>query len=387
MKIENIKNNCTGCTACMTVCPVSCISMSFDDEGFYFPKLDNNKCIKCGRCEDVCHCLSPNRVKINKNTYYGWNKDINKRFESSSGGAFVALAEKIISEGGIVYGAVFDYEKCELRHASSDDVSIKDMLKSKYIESNLNSVFSQIQCNLNRGQYVLFCGTPCEVSGLKKVIKDDKHKLLTCDFICHGVPSAALFTEHLKTVINKHEKLLSVDFRPKEFGWQGKSIQLKIRTNKRIRIRPYNLDTFYYGFMIKNIFLRRCCYNCQYRENHCSDITLADFWGYRDYDSRLNDEKGISLIITNNDVGKRIVEAISNNFELRQIDNKYSDYVYAPRDYSEAFQEREVFYSLISIYGFEKTAQKLYLKNPEFKFAVYCLKKYARSILEIFKKE
>ena len=48
------KQDCTGCTACVNVCPRQCILMRVDEEGFYYPIIDKEKCIECGLCEKVC---------------------------------------------------------------------------------------------------------------------------------------------------------------------------------------------------------------------------------------------------------------------------------------------------------------------------------------------
>lgn len=106
-----------------------------------------------------------------------------------------------------------------------------------------------------------------------------------------------------------------------------------MKSKGKHRSKPYTCDTFYFGFMAKDAFLRKSCYDCKYREVHCSDITIADFWGYRNVDAGLDDGKGLSLIVANNELGRNIVRSM-HNFELTEIDNKFSDYAYAPKDLS-----------------------------------------------------
>ena len=50
----NEKDECCGCTACYAICPQNAILMSVDEEGFYYPKLNKEKCIKCYKCLRVC---------------------------------------------------------------------------------------------------------------------------------------------------------------------------------------------------------------------------------------------------------------------------------------------------------------------------------------------
>lgn len=380
MRIEHIHDKCTGCTACKTVCPTKCITMELDGEGFYFPQIDTRKCIGCGKCERVCHCFAKNELNIEKTSYWGYHKDAVKRFSSTSGGVFIALADEIIRRGGVVYGAAFDNERRKLRHTSNLHAPLEKLQKSKYIESDLENTFSEIQEHLKNGRYVLFCGTPCEASGLRKAVADSENRLYIVDFICHGVPSSGLFREHLEYVIKKRDTLIDIDFRPKSKGWIEKNIEIK--TQKGIKTRPYIYDSFYKGFMTENAFLRRSCYNCEHRQEHSSDITIADFWGYRQYDPSINDEKGLSLIVANNAKGRQLAESVAGDFVLNKIDNKYSDYAYAPKDYSESLKKRKIFYSYEKRYGFEKAAKMTYMKNGEMKYMIYRVKRLIKQILK-----
>lgn len=133
--------------------------------------------------------------------------------------------------------------------------------------------------------------------------------------------------------------------------------------------------------MSKNVFLRRSCYECKHRQNHSSDITIADFWGYRKLDESLNDERGLSLIIANNDRGRELVESTTNEFNLHKIDNQYSDYAYDPKDYSVAWKERKEFYTLVNQFGFEKAARKTYMKNFIKRYTIYNIKNVIKKII------
>ncbi len=356
----------------MTVCPEQCIRMEPDDEGFYYPKIDQNHCILCGKCDAVCPCLNKNDIIPVKTSYYGRHKDADKLFNSSSGGAFIAIADTVIKQGGNVYGAAFDIKNRELIHTCTDNTPIIKIQKSKYTESNLKNIFAEIQKDIDSGRKVLFCGTPCQVSGLKRAINDHDRFLITCDFICHGVPSSMLFKEHLHHIL-KNEILLDLDFRPKEYGWS--SIHITIRTDKTTKTKSYLFDSFYYGFMCKNAFLRRCCYHCIYRRTHSSDITLGDFWGYKKIDPALNDEKGLSLIVANNDFGRSIMNDLQNIFLLTDLENNGSDYAFTERDYTQYEKIRSVFYAHYKKYGFEKAAAKTYMHGSTIRYFKYIAKK------------
>lgn len=367
MKIESIRSECTGCMACYSLCPKQCISVELDKEGFYYPIIDNDKCVSCGKCEAVCHCLNkPEKIQSIRKSYYGFSDSSEVLYKSTSGGVFYHLAQNAIDNGGKVYGAAFDLDKRVLVHTDSGSVGLDSLLKSKYIESDMNNTIGKIQQDIDSGKNVLFCGTPCEVSGVRKSVNDENDHLILVDFICHGVPSAMLFKEHLDKIIGG-ERLIELDFRPKDKGWSGKNIKIKIISKNKIETKtkttPYALDPFYSGFMTYNAFLRKCCYDCKFRSEHFSDITIADFWGYRDYDPNLNTEKGLSLIVTHTEKGDAALQSIKGEFNLYSMDNKYSDYAFKPRDYSDALKLRKNFYSLYLKKGFEYAAGRTYMRG------------------------
>lgn len=372
MRIESIRDTCTGCGACISICPKKCIQFIIDDEGFYYPKINKEQCISCGKCERVCHCLNKKSISNERHTYYGFSRDAQIRESSTSGGAFSSLAHEVIEQGGNVYGAAFDFEALRLKHTSTDNVPLAQLQKSKYLESYMGDTIACIQRDLKKGRKVLFCGTPCQTAGVWHTI-GEHDRLILCDFICHGVPSSEIFRNYILGKLRKNERLTGLDFRPKESGWSSKNIKLVISTTTTTTT-PYFLDIFYKGFMTDNAFLRRSCYSCSYRETHYSDITVADFWGYRELDPDLNDEKGLSLIITNSDKGRKLVEAISR-FELHEIDNCYSDYAFRPKDYSSFLETRRDFYSKYAQMGFKKAALKTYMKDYYFDWTKFIIKR------------
>ncbi len=382
LQIENIKNSCTGCSACKSICPQNCIEMEPDDEGFMFPVVDHEKCIDCKKCENVCPVLNFQEIKNKRAAFYGWHKDEKIRAESSSGGAFSALSETVLNYGGVVFGAIFDAETKSIIHTNTDRSDISDIRKSKYVESNLKDTFKEVKKFIDQKRKVLFCGTPCQVHGLKRFLKSESEYLLTCDFICHGVPSAKFFKEHLEYLEKKKkDSIKNIQFRAKNDGWSGNYINLDVEFNNKKYRTPWQFDSFYKGFMSENIYLRKCCYNCKYLVSHHSEITIADFWGYRNYRPEINDEKGISLVVSNNNVGYIAVQKISDIFNINDLDFKYAEYVYKDRDCSNSYYKRKYFYNLSKRLGFEKAATGTYLKNRALKYIIYKLKGSVKFIL------
>ena len=378
--ILTITDKCSGCTACKASCLTSSITMEMDSEGFYFPQINSSTCVSCGRCDKVCPTLNPKQVESNKTAYYGWHKDEKVRNQSSSGGAFAAIAYTIIENGGIVYGAVFDADRKRVVHKGTDSVKLSALQKSKYVESNSLDTLRNVKANLEQGRKVLYCGTPCQIHGLKSFLGKDSNNLITCDFVCHGIPSGGKFKEHLCHLEKVYKyPIIDVDFRPKDTGWA--TIYIKIVTTNTTITKPYSYDSFYKGFMTENIILRRSCYSCNYANNHASDITLADFWGYKKFDPNLDDGKGISLIITNSLKGENTLQKIKTSFELHELDMKYADYIFVKRDYTQLIEKRNRFFTLAHEIGFEKAASRTYFKNNKYHYTKYKVKKFIKKLI------
>ena len=197
------KKDCCGCNACVQKCPKHCITMKEDKEGFLYPNVDENVCIDCHICEKVCPVLNQNMERMPLNVYVGKNPNEEIRIKSSSGGLFTMLAEQVIDDIGVVFGATFN-EKWTVVH---DYVETKEGLAkfrgSKYVQSNIGNSFKKAMDFLNEGRKVLFSGTPCQIAGLKNYLRKDYDNLITVDFICHGVPSPGVFRTYLQEEIDK----------------------------------------------------------------------------------------------------------------------------------------------------------------------------------------
>lgn len=379
--IMNNKSSCVGCTACKAACPKDCITMKMDSEGFLFPNIDFRECISCGKCDAVCPINNIQMGEFDKHAYYGWNNNVEIRYNSSSGGAFASLANNILSGGGVVFGAVFDAVTKSVFHKSTDSIELKRLQKSKYVESGLLNTFTEVKEHLSNERKVLFCGTPCQIAGLSSFIGENNN-LLTCDFVCHGIPSGGLFKEHLEYIEHLYKgSIIDVDFRSKSVGWSGKYTSIKITAATSI-ITPYLYDSFYKGFLADSMTLRRSCYDCRFADNHVSDITLADFWGYRKFNPALNDEKGISLIIANSPKGDAAIKNIASEFDLRPLDMEYASYVFERKNYSDLIIKRDNFFKLASKIGFEKAADKTYFRNNGYKYAKYKVKQKIKKLLK-----
>lgn len=338
MRIEiEEKKDCCGCSACANVCPKQCISMKEDEEGFRYPEIDLQSCIDCGLCAKVCPIKKEKGDISNKPEVFScMNTDEEIRLKSSSGGMFFLLAEQIIKEDGKVYGAAFNKES-EVYHVGTDTKEgLMKLLGSKYVQSNMGTVFKEIETDLKENKKVLFSGTPCQCAGLKSYLRKEYENLYLVDFICHGVPSPAVWKKYLKSLEKKLQGEYDADrapsFRDKTEGWIRFSLLLPLKNQADYR-RTFGNDLYMRTFL-KDISLRPSCYHCVAKPStDISDITMGDFWGIKKIMPQMFDDKGTSLIFVNSRKGKEMFKAVSTQIKAEPI-----DYSLAVKHNSAAYQ-------------------------------------------------
>lgn len=358
LNIINI-DNCLGCSACKSICPQQCITMLPNEEGFLQPNVNKEKCTNCNMCAKVCPAIHVDDLQSIKNIYYGWHKDENIRKNSSSGGAFSAIAEKVLTNNGVVFGAVYDNNLKKVIHTSSENMDFTKQRKSKYVESDLLDTFSETKQFLENNRQVLFSGTPCQIHGLIKYLGKQYDNLITCDILCHGVPSMKIFNDHLKLFQKKYKKeIIDIDFRPKTYGWAIQALKITFNNGKK-RTIPIQQDYFLQGFFVNNLFFRKSCYSCKFRKNHVADIILGDFWGIDKYDPGMNDGKGVSLIFTNSVKGQNVIEQIDNSFTSYPLEYKHATYCFKDRNLAiYNLEKRNKFFNKYLAHNYEKSIKE-----------------------------
>lgn len=313
------QNDCTACSACKAICPHDAICFVLQTNGFYYPTVDVEKCTNCGLCEKTCSVLHLTNEKQNQDVYLAWDKNTRTRLESSSGGIFSVIANYVLSQNGIVCGAMYDDEMNVIHGFAKDYEELKMLRGSKYVQSDIGSTFKTTKEYLKQGRLVYYTGTPCQIAGLKSFLCKDYENLITSDLICHGVPSNALFQLQIADLEKRlKRKIVDFKFRSKKRFGQGYDIQItSTDASKKHLNNFYNAELipYFYGFW-KNITLRECCYECKYcTKDRKGDITLADYWtAKRDFPG-IKMSKGLSLLLVNTDKGKRIITQIENEIE------------------------------------------------------------------------
>ncbi len=315
---------CTGCGACSAVCPKNCIQMKPDAEGFRRPYIDEQSCIHCDRCRKICPSANrkPDNNRVPK-VYGAMHKNGAIRMQSSSGGVFTALAEKVIENGGVVFGAAFD-ENFNVVHKwvhQSDQLTL--LQGSKYVQSQIGNTYAQAKSFLEQGKLVLFSGTPCQISGLYAYLGKAYENLFTVDVVCHGVPSPKLWTKYLAYQKKRAAAdIAQVSMRSKNSGWKVFSMNIAY-ANGETYTQALTADPYLKGFL-SDLYLRPSCHLCPNRTVHRpSDITLADYWNVNDTCPEKNDDKGISVIMVHSEKGAAWVDQCRD--ELTVWSTTYED--------------------------------------------------------------
>lgn len=320
------KKDCSGCTACVSACPRHCIAMKPDDEGFFYPEIDKSLCVECGLCEKICPFDKPKYENTEvMDVYACYIKEQKQRQQSTSGGLFYAIAQWVIANGGIVYGAAFD-KNFKLSHVGVDNMDDLDKLRgSKYLQSYLGNTFNEIKNHLKNGRWVYFVGCGCQVAGLNAFLRKKYDTLITSDLVCHGAPSQLMFDWHLDYLRRKEKgEIVSYNFRDLE-GWGGcESYEYDSPTRGKGKKRnpTYYTSPYLFSFMWAYNY-RYSCYDCKFAQiPRQGDITLADFWGVTKYFPDLERTNGVSLALVNTQQGTAVWDAIKDTLEYRKSNLK-----------------------------------------------------------------
>lgn len=315
------KSKCCGCAACVNICPKQCIAMEHDEEGFLYPMVDADRCIGCDACARVCPEINlPALPETPKKAAAVMAKDVSIRMQSSSGGVFSLVAQKVLSDDGKVFGAAFD-EEFQVKHVCIQHQEELDLIRrSKYTQSKIGFSFSQTKQLLLAGERVLFVGTPCQIAGLKNYLGKEYQNLYTIDFICHGVPAPLIWKRYLeyRKGKDKRDKIKRISFRQKDPSW--KNYKILIEYEDKVYLSDTRRDLYMTAFL-SDIGLRPACYECPFKtKSRCSDITLADFWGIQAVLPEMDDDRGTSLVICHSEKGEKILEQIAEECLIQEVE-------------------------------------------------------------------
>ena len=316
------KDECCGCSACVQICPKQCISFNEDLQGFRYPSIDADICINCGLCSKVCPFFNHGRQNVHMGVFAAVNSDDEIRIRSSSGGLLSLLAQQIIIEGGIVFGARFD-ENWEVKHDWAETIEQIAMFRgSKYVQSRIEGCYKTVQSFLNEGRTVLFSGTPCQILGLKNFLIKEYDNLITVGIVCHGVPSPLIWRDYLKTIKGQN-RIKTISTRYKDTSWRNYKYCI-VGINNNVLVNESSSKNIYHKIFLNNLSIRPSCFNCPAKGGYSRcDIILGDCWGIEHFFPDIDDDKGISCVICESQKGMDYIHRLNCSFwELRYDDYK-----------------------------------------------------------------
>lgn len=320
IQIEN-KKKCSGCTACYAVCPKQCIEMKADEEGFRYPAVDTEKCIRCGACERSCPILNPiKEMPVSQNAFLVQHRDENIRLDSSSGGAFTAIASYVLSKGGVVFGAAYD-EYFQVRHCYVENTAkLWKFRNSKYVQSDVGDCFREVRDFLRVGRWVCFSGTPCQIEGLNHFLGKQYEKLVLVDVVCHGIPSPLIWNRYLEYQRVKDQRPDNIRFRDKFYGYKYSTMSL-IKDGKNVYHAGSQLDPMLRAFFT-DICDRPSCYACPFKKRYrVSDMTIWDCFSVYAFDKAMDDDKGTTRVLCHTDKAAMIMHELENVAKCKEIDS------------------------------------------------------------------
>lgn len=312
--IYSRKENCCGCSACYAICTKNAISMMPDEEGFLYPKIDHKRCIDCYRCIEVCPIMKEGNLKESTIPSFFAAQHTSEHVlrNSSSGGAFTAVSDAILLDGGIVYGADF-VDHFYVKHQRAETTEQRNSMRlSKYVQSDMRETYHQVKEDLKEGHPVLFTGTPCQNAGLKSFIGNTilAEKLYLCDVICFSVPSPLIWKDYIALLEEEAgTPAVGVQFRSKYIDWNRDNSKkgFLFATNEH----PEGVEDHRFSqlFFKSNCINRPCCSQCRFTDIHrVADLTLADYWGIEKYHPESYNPLGVSLILINSAKGEALFQ-------------------------------------------------------------------------------
>ena len=370
---------CTGCAACVAACPVHCLTMKQSHEGFMYPYRNDSICIECGICESIC----PTKTTQKESDYiyesYALKlKDCEEIYNSSSGGAFYAVAKACLSKGGIVWGASFEKD-FSVKHTYIESISdIERLRKSKYVQSDISESYEKVLDQLKRGRTVLFSGTPCQIVGLNSYLGKTYEKLWLLEIFCHAIPSPLVWKMYLQDRENEFGgKAISVDFRYKDkaiddknqlgiakYGFKNPMLKIQFDNGQEYKA-TFSQDAYVNGFS-NELFTRKSCYNCAFKLLKIktgADFSIGDFWGAESFIPEFFDVAGVSALNIHSEKGKEIFSYLKD----------YTNFLCVPLDYikkqnsvvfisESAHENRDSFFKQMQT-GAEDSISTLIMKN------------------------
>lgn len=320
------KKDCCGCNACGDICPTGAIRFEKDEEGFLYPHVDITKCVHCELCVKTCPQLHSDELcghELRKPLCFAAaHKNLATLFDSTSGGAFSALANVVYRKGGYVGGAIWDDDFSIRQYISNAKSDLPRLRSSKYAQSDARGFYKAVRAAVETGKPVLVCGCPCQMHALKAFLNKSYDNLLIADFICRGNNSPLVFRKYLDWQEEQNNgKVVYVKPKNKELGWRSLATKL-VFDNGKVVYDTKETSYFTKGYLCTNAYCRPSCYECKFKgSSRSSDFTIADFWGVEKLNlpTVLDRDLGTSLVMVNTSKGDEIFAEASKDMTVQRI--------------------------------------------------------------------
>ena len=371
------KSLCCGCMACANVCPKDAIRAAADENGFLYPQVDPQLCVECGLCEKTCDFTKKQQaIHTPQKAASLIHKEPAVVRNSTSGGAFTALSDLVLQQGGIVVGAAMDDDFTVYHHVSQNASQRDAMRGSLYVQSDIRDSYRQVRSALKEGKKAMFVGSPCQVAGLRSFLGKEDENLLVVEFLCHGVPNNEFFKAHIAYLEKEYgKKATGYSFREKRYGWTARIEQLTTADGKTLATK---LIQAYTRFFYAGVTLRPSCRSCSYRQTERSaDLTVGDFWGIEKLTGK-RDEKGVSLLFANTPKGETWLRQLESSSALQEypVESLLSK---IPTKSAPSRMDPETFWSLYREKGYSAVVSKYYKTSLKSKVQ-FALKKAGRRL-------
>jgi len=399
------KKNCCGCQACGDACPKSAISFKTDNEGFWYPEVDKAMCVNCGLCERTCPVLVkrasdkvegegqcggvlPRRARFERPKCVAANhKNIEVRFDSTSGGMFTAFADWAFANGYHVGGAIFTDDWGAQNFISNNKEDLLRLRNSKYVQANAAGFYRRVRELLSAGEKVLVCNLPCQIAALQAFLAKPYENLITVDLFCRAINSPLVFRKFLDSLEKRYEsKVVYIKPKSKDLGWHRLTLKI-VFANGKTYYGTKDVDFFTQAFLNTNCISRPSCYDCRFKGfPRVADMSIGDFWLAGDdhpISAQLDDNLGTSVVLVNSPRGEALLQSVEKNLKTATVD--LDVVVRGNRALVESIPkekvDRKLFYSKVNSEDFQQVVEAIVAKPK------LSLKRRIRNVLATWKWE
>jgi coenzyme F420-reducing hydrogenase beta subunit/polysaccharide pyruvyl transferase WcaK-like protein len=321
-------NHCIGCGVCEASCPHDAISMSYNPYKELIPTINNN-CTQCTTCVEYCphtqdkisslmqlaiQASNPHTYGLGEGVYLAYDKEIDKRLKSASGGALSAFLKELLEKNIINYVVHAQMQEGFIGQAH---YSASLSSTSKEIDAKRSSFYSPISFEKvlktfeNTSYKLIVVGVPCTTRAIKNLFENhklyNKNTLYTAALSCsHNVNGQFIDylaeseniskTEAFKINLRNKDDIIDANhFKNHFFSDSYNGTQTILKKDRFHTQFTTNWRNYY--------FVQNICYKCSDFWGKDADLSVKDAWG-----KWATDPLGKSLITFRNNTLQQLFE-------------------------------------------------------------------------------